>query len=74
MSIFKRGARSVGGVTVGNAWLRNNPNLRYPEGHEQMSDNEIEAALRVPDSPLIAGDELDDSEGAYLMPDGALEQ
>jgi hypothetical protein len=29
---------SVGGVTMGNGWLRNNPDLNYPEGHEQMDD------------------------------------
>jgi hypothetical protein len=29
---------SIGGVTVNNNWLRNNPDLLYPENHENMSD------------------------------------
>ena len=41
----KRG--SIGGVTVGDGWLRNNPDLAYPEGHDFMSDAELKEALRV---------------------------
>ena len=46
MSIYNQNARSVGGITVGRSWLRNNPNLDYPEGHESMTDDELELALR----------------------------
>lgn len=38
---------SIGGVTVGSAWVRNNPELVYPEGHEDMTDEQLELALRV---------------------------
>ena len=38
--------RSVGGVTVGNAWLRNNPGLDYPDDHESMSDSDLKLALK----------------------------
>jgi hypothetical protein len=55
MSLYNPNARSVGGVTVGRSWLRNNPDLAYPEGHERMSDNELEEALRVPE-PLYLDD------------------
>lgn len=41
----KRG--SIGGVTVGDSWLRNNPDLDYPEGHNFMSDAELKNALKV---------------------------
>ncbi len=41
---MKRG--SIGGVTVGDGWLRNNPDLDYPEGHASMSDPELKAALK----------------------------
>ena len=40
---------SIGGVTVGNGWMYNNPCLRYPEGHESMSEQELEMALREDD-------------------------
>ncbi len=48
--------RSIGGITIGNSWLRNNPNLRYPEGHEFMTDSELKAALRFdyPEPPIAA--------------------
>ena len=39
--------RSIGGVTVGNSWMYNNPCLRYPEGHESMSEAELNDALKV---------------------------
>lgn len=39
--------RSIGGVTIGDSWLRNNPNLNYPEGHEFMTDSQLKAALKV---------------------------
>ncbi len=51
MPLYHPNARSVGGVTVGNAWLRNNPDLVYPVGHEDMSDEELEIALRA-DEPI----------------------
>jgi len=33
------------GVTVGNGWMYNNPDLIYPEGHEFMNPNELRSAL-----------------------------
>jgi len=42
---------SIGGVTVGNAWMRNNPCLQYPEGHENMDEDTLADALKV-DSPI----------------------
>lgn len=39
---------SIGGVTVGNGWMYNNPELVYPEGHEDMDERELEQALRAP--------------------------
>lgn len=38
---------SIGGVTVGNGWMRNNPDLVYPENHENMDDATLREALRV---------------------------
>jgi hypothetical protein len=38
---------SIGGVTVGNAWMFNNPDLDYPDGHETMSDETLSAALKT---------------------------
>ena len=38
---------SIGGVTVGNGWLRNNPDLVYPEDHESMTDAELKEAVKV---------------------------
>jgi hypothetical protein len=43
MSRNNRG--SFGGVTVGNGWMRNNPDLVYPDGHELMDDATLGAAL-----------------------------
>ncbi|MCY9865049.1 hypothetical protein OTK49_21255 [Vibrio coralliirubri] len=39
---------SVGGVTVGNQWMRNNPDLVYPEGHEDMDDATLLEAISTP--------------------------
>jgi len=39
--------RSIGGIIVGNGWLRNNPDLLYPEGHESMDDETLKKALGV---------------------------
>lgn len=36
---------SIGGVTVGNAWMRNNPDIAYPENHEDMDDETLLAAI-----------------------------
>lgn len=33
------------GVTIGNGWMREDPELIYPEKHEQMSDIELHDAL-----------------------------
>jgi hypothetical protein len=41
---------SFGGVTLGNGWLRNNPELDYPDGHEDMTDNDLKSALKVDNS------------------------
>jgi hypothetical protein len=49
MSLYNPNARSVSGITVGNSWLRNNPDLAYPDDHDNMSDKELEEALRVPE-------------------------
>lgn len=38
---------SIGGVTVGNGWMRNNPDLIYPENHENMDDATLKEALKV---------------------------
>lgn len=38
---------SIGGVTVGNAWMRNNPDLLYPAGHEQMDDATLLKAITI---------------------------
>lgn len=38
---------SIGGITVGNAWMRNNPDLLYPEGHEQMDDATLLKAITI---------------------------
>ena len=38
---------SIGGVTTGNSWLFNNPDLAYPEGHLKMSENELRLSLKV---------------------------
>ena len=35
----------IGGITVGNGWMRNNPKLVYPDGHEVMSDKELRKHL-----------------------------
>ena len=43
--MMRRG--SIGGVTVDKSWMYNNPDLRYPEGHELMNEKELEQALRV---------------------------
>lgn len=40
---------SVGGVTTGNSWLGNNPELAYPDGHENMSDSELMNAITITD-------------------------
>lgn len=40
---------SIGGVTVGDGWLRNNPDLDYPEGHEFMSDEELKQVVSKPE-------------------------
>ena len=40
-------AGSIGGVTVGNNWIRNNPDLIYPDNHELMSDSELLEALKM---------------------------
>ena len=37
---------SIGGVTTGNGWLYNNPDLGYPEGHESMAEAELMEALK----------------------------
>lgn len=39
--------RSFCGVTIGNAWLRDNPDLVYPINHQLMSDAELEKKIRV---------------------------
>ena len=39
----------AGGVTTGNSWLRNNPDLAYPDDHENMSDSELMAAITIDD-------------------------
>lgn len=38
---------SISGVTVNNNWMYNNPDLRYPEGHEQMDGVELRKALKA---------------------------
>ena len=38
---------SICGVTMNNNWLYNNPDLRYPEGHEQMDEAELREALKA---------------------------
>ncbi len=43
---------SIGGVTVGDGWLRNNPDLAYPDGHESMSDAELKDALKKPETDI----------------------
>jgi len=53
--IRRRG--SIGGVTVGNAWMYNNPCLRYPEGHESMDEDELAEAL------MEDFDELENKQG-----------
>jgi hypothetical protein len=37
---------SICGVTIGNGWMYNNPELVYPEGHELMSPAELRDALK----------------------------
>jgi hypothetical protein len=55
---------SVGGVTMGNGWLRNNPDLNYPEGHEQMDDATLAAALTSP-STFSDGDPATHAENSH---------
>lgn len=38
---------SIGGVTTGNSWLFNNPDLAYPEGHLSMDDDDLRLALKI---------------------------
>lgn len=38
---------SIGGITISNAWMRNNPELQYPEGHEEMDDATLSRALQA---------------------------
>ncbi len=50
--------RSIGGITVGNGWLRNNPDIDYPEGHEKMDDEELRKAISVrPNQPVVVQDD-----------------
>ncbi|MGR5368416.1 hypothetical protein [Photobacterium damselae] len=35
------------GITTGNGWMRNNPDLLYPEKHENMTDAELYNALHI---------------------------
>lgn len=62
--------RSIGGITVGNSWMRNNPDIAYPDGHEDMDDATLEKAIRAtPPSygiPDIDWDFIGDSEFKVL--------
>lgn len=41
------------GVTTGNSWMYNNPDLIYPDNHEMMSPAELRDALRRDESSDI---------------------
>ena len=43
--------RSIGGITVGNGWMRNNPDLIYPEGVDcdALSDEELLKHIKIQD-------------------------
>lgn len=48
---------SIGGVTVGNGWMYNNPDLIYPDGFEGMDEQEQRQSLMDVDDL----DEINDS-------------
>lgn len=46
-SIF--GTGSVGGVTIAGSksWMRNNPEIDYPDNHEEMTDDDLYEAIKL---------------------------
>ena len=40
---------SIGGVTVGNGWMYNNPCLRYPDNFDDMDEEEQRKSLMADD-------------------------
>lgn len=37
----------IGGISLGNGWIRNNPDLAYPDGHEKMDDATLMKHLKA---------------------------
>ncbi|WP_415912214.1 hypothetical protein [Neptuniibacter sp. QD37_11] len=48
-----RSRGSVGGVTINNNWMYDNPDLAYPEGHKDMSEEQLRKALRAGPRPEL---------------------